>query len=412
MKNLRDQIQKLHQSNQGQTILAMALMFIVLMGFTAMVSDAGIAYWNRRILQNAVDGAALAAGESMLGASPATTATVYTVAYTYAASNGVNPTEIANVTESDFKLQVSEETIDGNDFPKVIVSARRHYDFGLRYFLGQNDNDIVGTAAVLLAPVNPQPGDLLPFAALRGTTCAPTQNPDGSYGCEVKTDSQGNTTGNFGPVTYPNNPDCSANGNSASCYGITIANGFQGAVPTSTAWFQTNTGNMPNSTSNAIDALFAEDSNRRCDGVFTLQGNQPIVTQEGPNCNDGLHFRPSPGQGGSTGCASAACDPYQPTGMDNYVCFEYTICPRVGIIPIIDAASWPTGSQTVSITGYRCFYITGFSQVNGHGNVNNVSGFFVDIPGGCIPKSQSGTLDFNYNVPFGSTGQVGVVLWR
>src|SRR5579884_950931 len=195
MNRVRGLVRGLRHDSQGQTILAMALMFVVLMGFTAMVSDAGIAYWNRRILQNAVDGAALAAGESMLGASPATTATVYQVAYNYAASNGVNPTEIA------------------------IVSARRHYDFGLRYFIGAGNGDIVSTAAVLLAPVNPQRSDLLPFAVLYGTTCAPTQNSDGSFGCEVKTDSKGNITGNFGPVAYPNNPDCNGggSGNSASC---------------------------------------------------------------------------------------------------------------------------------------------------------------------------------------------------
>lgn len=414
MKSLRDLIRGLRQDSQGQTILALALMFVVLMGFTAMVSDAGIAYWNRRILQNAVDGAALAAGESMLGASPATTATVYQVAYNYAASNGVNPTEIANVTEPAFELQVTAEAVGGNTYPKAIVSARRHLDFGLRYFVGAGNSDVVSTAAVLLAPVNPQRSDLLPFAVLYGTTCAPTQNPDGSFGCEVKTDAHGNNIGNFGPVTYPNNPDCNGqgSGNSASCYDITVANGFRGAVPTSTAWFQTNPGNMPNGTSSSVQQLFSEDAQYLCDGVFTLQGNTPVLTQSGQNCDDPQHYVSSPGQGGSTGCSSPTCDPYQPVTPDGRVCYKFTECPRVGIIPLIDATSWPTGSKTVNIKGYACFYISGYAPGPGGGNQQNVSGFFVDTKDGCIPRTSDGMLPFNLNVPFGSTGQTGVVLWR
>ena len=415
MTKFRRFLSELHRDERGQTIVVFVFMFVVLMGFTAMVSDAGIAYWNRRILQNAMDGAALAGGSAMLGASPATSPTVYAVAKQYAAANGVTSQEIDNVTDPNYKLQVTAVAVNGNNYPEVIVSARRRDNFGLRYFVGAGNSDIVASAAVILAPVPPQPGDLLPFAVLSGTDCSPTMiNPDGTSGCEIKTSASNSTYGNFGPVAYPNNPLCNGNdtnlqdNNAAGCYYNMIVNGFQGNVtPTlPSSWFQTDTGNQPNGTAGAVAALFSEDQQYLCDGVFTLSGNKPQLTTTGTYCGNTNepYYVASPG-------AASNPDPYNPVTPDGRVCYSYVACPRVGIIPVIQTSTgtWPSGSQTVTVVAYKCFYISNYGS--GSGNLQYVSGFFIDGGDQCVPRS-TGTTYSSYTGDIFSTGQVGVFLWR
>src|SRR5437588_432107 len=65
----------LRRDESGATVLTFALMFVVLLGFASLVTDAGSAYWNRRMLQNAVDGAALAGAESLPGSTSAALST-------------------------------------------------------------------------------------------------------------------------------------------------------------------------------------------------------------------------------------------------------------------------------------------------------------------------------------------------
>ncbi len=415
MSKFRSFLSRLHQDGRGQTIVFAAFMFVVLMGFTAMVGDAGIAYWNRRIVQNAVDGAALAGASAMLGAQPASSPTVYAVAKQYAAANGVTNQEIDNVTDPNYKMQVTSERVNGHDYPKVIVSALRHYDFGLRYFIGAGNNDVVATAAVILAPVPPQKGDLLPFAVLNGTDCSPTTvNADGTSGCEIKTSAGNSTYGNFGPVSYPNDPLCNGNdtnlqtNNAAKCYYNMIVNGFQGNVtPTiPSSWFQTDTGNQPNGTADAVAALFNEDANWLCDGVFSMQGNQPVLTSQGTYCGDTKdpYYVSSPG-------AASSPDPYNPVAPDFRVCYSYVACPRVGIIPVIQTTTgtWPTGSQNVTVVAYKCFYISHYGTAPF--NTQYVSGFFVDDGEQCVPRSTNRT-NSGYTGDINSTGQVGVFLWR
>jgi Flp pilus assembly protein TadG len=52
------------QRQQGQALVLIALCMLVLMGFLGLAVDGGHAYWERRILQNAVDAAALSASDN------------------------------------------------------------------------------------------------------------------------------------------------------------------------------------------------------------------------------------------------------------------------------------------------------------------------------------------------------------
>ena len=52
-------------TEKGQTVVLLALAFIVLLGFTALAIDGGMVYANRRHMQNASDAASLAGGSAV-----------------------------------------------------------------------------------------------------------------------------------------------------------------------------------------------------------------------------------------------------------------------------------------------------------------------------------------------------------
>src|SRR5216117_3228813 len=56
----RARVRAAHTDEGGQTIVLVALLFVVLLGFAALSLDVGRFYAERRYLQNAVDSAALA----------------------------------------------------------------------------------------------------------------------------------------------------------------------------------------------------------------------------------------------------------------------------------------------------------------------------------------------------------------
>src|SRR3982075_1218853 len=53
-----------HKREQGQALVLIALAMLVILGFLGLAVDGGHAYWERRILQNAVDAGALAASDN------------------------------------------------------------------------------------------------------------------------------------------------------------------------------------------------------------------------------------------------------------------------------------------------------------------------------------------------------------
>ena len=76
----------LHRTGErGQAIVIVALILIVLIGFIGLAVDGGRLYWERRILQNAVDAAALAASDNYQD-SQSITASQHAAATEYAAN--------------------------------------------------------------------------------------------------------------------------------------------------------------------------------------------------------------------------------------------------------------------------------------------------------------------------------------
>ena len=106
----------------GQSMLVLAMILSVLIGFTALVIDIGMLTIERGRIQNAADAAALA-GARMLPGSPAT---AVDDAAAYAAANGITDGEIAAITVTT--------TESAND--TLQIELERHVEFGLARVLG------------------------------------------------------------------------------------------------------------------------------------------------------------------------------------------------------------------------------------------------------------------------------------
>ncbi len=394
---------RVHQDERGQTLVFFTLMFVVLTGFVAIVTDVGLAYWQRRDLQNAVDSAALAGASKLLPPVPDANA-AKNVALAYANTNGVTTQEVNNVTDPSYQLQVTETVNPVHPdikYPTVIVSALRHYNFGLRYLIGAGNSDIVATAAAVVAPVNPGAGDLLPWGLPSDPTnpCfanLPTNNvqpgdpippPTNPVICTIHFQSPPPLgPGNFGAVAYPDDPN-----NGGRAYRDDIANGYQHAVPTpqsSTSWgwtIQTDPGESVGNTDQGMDAVRTADEHEWCKGGTDASHR---------DCSN--LYQASPGQ--------TVPDPYNPWDQvrSGYVCITSTACPRVGLIPILQENTFQ-GRQDLTVNRFQCFYIQDIDQTS-----KVVTGFFL---GYCSPQS-NGQKTLDYDTSPVQTGLLGVVLWR
>jgi Flp pilus assembly protein TadG len=113
----------------GQILAISALLLPVLLAMAGMAIDVGTYAANRRSLQNAADGAALAAGQALPDSSAATAK-----AYEYTADHGIDPGDVT-VTVSG-----------GTTTPTVRVSISRDHDFTFMAVVGIGSRS-VGAAA-------------------------------------------------------------------------------------------------------------------------------------------------------------------------------------------------------------------------------------------------------------------------
>ncbi len=373
MRLINAALSRLHQGQKGQALLYLAVMFTVLLGFTAMVVDAGVVYWNRRMLQNAVDGAVLAGAAKL----PNDTTAAIQSAGAYAQSNGVSTSELLCDTTSAAILGCPVDTTTPNYDIRVIsnynandtivVSARRRITFGLRYIIGAGDTDVAATAAAIVAPTNPTSG-LLPWGVTQDSLTKCGTSACTLYYCPPNQScpNPGPSGGNFGPVDFQagssGGGNCSAGGGGQT-YGSNILYGYNGPVPSPTpgatptwSWqicTQTgadvgNTfgqGNNPAS-SGGVQELFYWDSQQWCDGGVPcsgLYGPPPPPASYWGTIYNGEVCGP-----GSTG--------NPPTNWP-------TTCARLGIVPVIQ--SWPkSGNQPITVVSFACFYLTNYDKQN------------------------------------------------
>lgn len=348
-----------HHSERGATMLVFALMLVVLLGFAAMVSDAGMAFWNRRLLQNAVDGAALA-GAAYLPDD----ATAKAVAREYARKNGVDDLELVEVTTA------TQYHIRDYGVPVALtVTAQRRFDYGLRYIVGAGNVNIVASATAIIAPG--EPANLWPFGVLAGVDC--------TVECTLKVAPNDQTTGNFGFVDFDG-----PGGGQDEVKNRILGNYQPGdAVGDGPPWswkINTETGNKSKVTE-AINTLFAWDSRMSCDGEVTVG-----------NCGS-LYKAPPVGE-----------QWYPEVRSPDRICNDVVECPRVGIVPKISEVTWPNGRKEVTAVDFTCVYILRKGDVG-----NEFEIVFRDV-GQCF-SSLNGT-EGDLEGDLDSSGRRVVFLWR
>ena len=412
--SVRAYFQRLHSEERGQTILTFAFLFVVLMGFTAKVVDAGVVYWNRRLLQNAVDAAALAGA----GQLPNDPDAAIKGAVAYARDNGVSIDELicdpnysypiafscANGSDVTYGVQVTQ-TYSPND--TLLVSARRHVDFGLRYIIGAGDTDVVATASAIVSVQNP--GNIAPVAisitqVAVASTGTPTPCTSAYVECSIKVGAGSGNNGNFQEIDWakatPGAGLCPGGGN--ACVQYSWTNGYPGPIATPMTVVPDSNGtpvpewdwNVPTQTGAMADAFkpmteIAEwDQGEYCDGG-TNPCSQLFVTPVSTLTSSGVDFRSDT--------------------TDGTVCYQYVECPRVVVIPFISQAWTDTSGQSwVTIVEFGCFYITRTVTYNGQGQM--------DVDGMFIPTCKSETGLAWYGLPLTSGGilgnDIGVYLWR
>lgn len=349
---------RLHRDERGATLVFVTLMFTVLLGFVAMVSDVGVAYANRRWLQNAVDAAALAGGEHLPGAvgCDMTTPPLQT-AVQYAGLNFVPASELIDCgTDATFGVQV---TTTFNTGDTIIVSARRTIPFGMRYILGMGDQDVVASARAIVAAT--APNHLAPWAV--------TEESLSGCGigtvCDLRLGNQSDSFaggGNFYALDFP--ASSGANG-----YTESIEYGWNGGVPTPNPgppppwdWnVDTETGAMAGPTRSSVNALFDLDATKNC--------NQNSSTDPLQDCSS--HYVMDPTHGSSQLYAD-----YEASSGNGEVCYDNIACARVVVIPIIDTLfTTINGKKTVKVLDFGCFYVR--NRLGGSDDV--IRGVFVDL---------------------------------
>lgn len=202
------------RSERGQSIIILALSFVVMLGFAGIAIDGGILYADRRSAQNAADSAALAGALAILQHN-----NPISIAYSRAADNAYDNNHISNW------VNVYNPPIDGpyagNPY-YVEVRIRSKVDSVFAHFVykGQLENTVTAVA-------HAKPATVVPF--MNGDAMVGLAKT----GCSVVWSHGNNTTSITGSGIFVNSdhPDCAfkaSGGNVLNVDGdIDVVGGFE-----------------------------------------------------------------------------------------------------------------------------------------------------------------------------------------
>ncbi|TMC00164.1 MAG: hypothetical protein E6J42_01585 [Chloroflexi bacterium] len=176
--------QPLNNNERGQVLILMVLGLAALLGAVALTLDIGMAYHERRGLQNAVDAAALAGAIEL----PSSASLAETKARAWAAKNGITDKDGLTVTISN--------TYIPND--TITVSVSRHVPYYFSALLGIKGGNVPATGRARVG----SPAGMNRFVplAVQQTTFAGL-SPGAA--ATLKYDSQDATKGNSLALAFP-----------------------------------------------------------------------------------------------------------------------------------------------------------------------------------------------------------------
>lgn len=251
----------------GQSMLVLAMILSVLMGFAALVVDIGMMTIERGRIQNAADAAALA-GARMLPGNPQA---AIDDAAEYAGRNGINDGEIAaiNVTTTD----------SAND--TLQIELERDVDFGLARVLGLFSATVTVSATARTGEVAGA-GALAPFAVEESVFAGLGQGDTTT----LKYNATNPQNGNFLPLALDERGASEYEDNVKFGSGqFLCAVGSETAGCTSVA--ETEPGNLIGKTRQALDWVFA-NTDAACDSygdVFAEHESDELRLALVPQCN-------------------------------------------------------------------------------------------------------------------------------
>lgn len=136
MNAMPRQLQIILKNEKGSVIVLFTIAFTVLLGFTALVFDVGLAYMQDARISNAIDAAALAGAQALLD-SPVQ---AFQSAQDYAAKNGVQPEELVIGIDADGR--------------GINVQAKRCVEYSFAPVLGVSSGDVLRKAGAELGFVS------------------------------------------------------------------------------------------------------------------------------------------------------------------------------------------------------------------------------------------------------------------
>jgi len=303
----------------------MVLGLAALLGAVALTLDIGMAYHERRGLQNAVDAAALAGAIEL----PSSASLAETKARAWAAKNGITDKDGLTVTISN--------TYIPND--TITVSVSRHVPYYFSALLGIKGGNVPATGRARVG----SPAGMNRFVplAVQQTTFAGL-SPGAA--ATLKYDSHDATKGNSLALAFPGS-------SGANDFRHDIYNGSTQTLcvsgqeyPGCSSTTSTEPGGMTGPTKQGIDDL-VRDTSAACDTYAEV-------------------FKPDPGNTANVSI-NASCNPFPPNNV--------TTSKRIIIIPVIDQLC--SGRCDVRIVRFALFFVDGIHCNGGQGTCD-VTGYY------------------------------------
>ena len=362
-------------SDDEGSIAPMAIMMlVVLVGFCSFAIDVGTIYANRRALQNAADAAALAGAKEVQTQLLGGTGYPANLALSYAAQNGV--TANGGACPKDGSATVISSSNTPGPIPNSWqIDTSRLVPLTFGGVIGVSTMCVSAHAVAVVVDVNQ--AKIWPWGILGGTSMPPNASPgtpghdcqtNANYCFELKEGAGGAQTGNFGILNFP------------------VGGSAPGACP------PPNTGNYDYWSQNGFGSRTGENVPGpipvKTWTVCTTPGNKGAV-------NSGLEqFITDNTNNPPPGCAET-----DPPDLR---------CPLIGLIPILQDASWPNGnSGTVTIVRFAIFRLVTVASLTGQGGNGHkeVVGEFLQYArsvGPTAPPDPQGNL----------VNAIGIRLWQ
>ena len=353
---------RLRDDEDGVVAPLAALLLVALVGFCALVLDFGTIYANRRSLQNAADAAALAGAKElsaqfMVPGPLAQPGPPDQAAARWASSNGVPNSGPTCTTDGKPTVTYNGTNSRPNSW-EVDTSRMVRLNFGP--VIGVPTMCVTAHAVAVVTGVTP--AKVWPWGLLAGTALTPYATPGTNQSCAydprycftLKEGAGGSTTGNFGILDFT----CANSGTpdytywAFNGYGSRPGESIPGPIPGMSWSVCTTSGNT------------VVDNNPLGRWITQIENNWP------PSCTT----PPQPSFG----------------------------CPLVGLIPILQETTWPTGRSTVHIVNFAIFKLdhVATDTQSGTGHLEIV-GQFLKYANGVGPTNMP---DSSGNVPSGAVG--------